>query len=192
MKKLILILGIIFIGLFFVRGKRDESFVQKELNQKNLYFAIRQLGIKHADIVFAQIILESDNLSSKLVEKNNNLLGMRLPKKRNTTASNSKGGYAVYDNWYASVVDYHLFQKFFYDNFHKKYPNKELTDAQYLNKISKNYAEASDYSIRVKRVLKENFQLIKEMKSEFTQSNIDTNVSIIYINKRDNRVLAAK
>jgi Mannosyl-glycoprotein endo-beta-N-acetylglucosaminidase len=168
MKKLLLILGFIFIGLFFIQGTTDQTTIIKnsECTPENVYLAIKQLGIKHPDIVFAQILLESNNLSSKLVFSNNNLMGMRLPKKRETTALQSKCGYAFYADWYSCVVDYLLYQI----NITR---NRELTRSQYLNLIGKCYSETSDYKSRVKRVINENKSFIKAQDSVFLASGYD-------------------
>lgn len=98
----------------------------------NLRSEILRLNIVCHEEVLAQIKLEPGNLSSGLLRKTNNLLGMRYPYKRRTTATGLyipaldtiiKGNssslrkfakhdqYAVYDNWQNAVADYKLWQE---------------------------------------------------------------------------------
>ena len=163
----------ITIGLFFIQGTPDRlsDIKTSECTPENVYIAIKQLGIKHPDVVFAQFLLESNNLSSKLVTSNNNLMGMRLAKKRETTAIESKSGYASYASWYSCVADYLFYQI----NITK---NKNLTKNQYINLIGRLYSQTSDYKSRIVRVLKENKSFIKTQDSLFLTNgyqSIDVN-----------------
>ena len=164
MKKLILILIVILVGFSFICGTTDNSLATKECTPQNVYLAIKQLGIKHPDVVFAQILLESNNLTSKLVSSNNNLMGMRLPKRRETTAIESRFGYAFYTSWYACVSDYLLYQL-------NVMGNRVMTKTQYLNLIGRKYAEVKDYKSRIKRVMNENKEFIKTQDSLFADQN---------------------
>ena len=51
---------------------------------------------------------ESGNFKSKIFRENNNAFGMRLAKRRQTTAVGKNRGYAIYNDWYDSVYDYWL------------------------------------------------------------------------------------
>jgi Mannosyl-glycoprotein endo-beta-N-acetylglucosaminidase len=165
-KKLFMVLLAVLVSFSFICGTSDNSLYTKSCNPQNVYFAIKQLGIKHPDIVFAQILLESDNLNSKLVMSNNNLMGMRLPKKRETTAIQAKCGYAMYASWYSCVADYLLYQLHITKN-------KDLNRTQYLNLIGRLYSETSDYKSRIRRVLKENKYFIKTQDSLYVSSGYE-------------------
>jgi len=156
-KSLVLVILIAFCGLFlcFTDSNIEKS---KELNKENLYQAIKEMNIIHPDIVFAQIMLESSNLKSKLTKTNNNFFGMKQANKRETTSIGSLHGYAMYDNWYSCVVDYLLYQQ----NILK---NKTVTKTQYLAIISKKYSECSTYKQRIKRVIKENKIFLRQQDS---------------------------
>jgi len=158
LKYKILIVATLITSTFFICGTEINTLKDKECTKENVYLAIKQLGIKHADIVFAQIMLESSNLKSKLTKTNNNFFGMKQANKRETTSIGSLHGYAMYDNWYSCVVDYLLYQQ----NILK---NKTVTKTQYLAIISKKYSECSTYKQRIKRVIKENKIFLRQQDS---------------------------
>ena len=128
----------------FVIGNVDsekESIVMDStlaLNEVNVYNALIYYHIKYPDVVMSQIMLESSNLTSRLCIKNNNLLGMTVPTKRQTTAINKKG-YAKYKFWLESIVDY----KFYQDAILSKH-NLD-TKKKYIAFLHKNYAKNNKY-----------------------------------------------
>jgi len=93
------------------------------------------LPLKHIDEIYNHARRESGNFKSKVFRENNNAFGMRLPRRRTTTAVGRNRGYAIYDNWYDSVYDYWLW-----------YDNKPIKDNQswgtYLR--SRNYMNPND------------------------------------------------
>lgn len=102
---------------------------------------IDSLNIAHSDIVMAQARLESGNFTSRIFCKNNNMFGMRLAKSRPTVAIGERYGYAVYDNWQQSVLDYALLQAWSY---------KRLSRGDYLVRLSEQYAEDPNYVNKVR------------------------------------------
>lgn len=123
------------------------------LTKQNLWEEIKSLNIEHAEIVFAQAILESGHFNSKLFKINNNLFGMRLPKKRETTATGKNLGYAKYRDWTESVKDYALFQQFITRK-------KSYTQAEYYNYLDRVYCESSGYSSKLKKIIKNHKELL--------------------------------
>ena len=114
------------------------------------------------DHVFAQIRLESGNLKSFLLKRTNNMLGMRYPGVRQTTACGmyipaqdtviigtrdelrkymKTENYAVYSNWKDAVADYKLWQE---SNFN--------VEERYLTFLGKVYAEDADYIQKIKQM----------------------------------------
>ena len=114
------------------------------------------------DASYAQIMLESGNLSSVLTKRINNLTGMRYPFKRTTTAiglylpeygkiikGNQKelekysklNNYAVYKNWQDCVQDLKIWQLAAF----------KLNDL-YLNFLADNYAEDQNYAAKIRSV----------------------------------------
>lgn len=113
--------------------------------------------------VHAQILLESANLESFLARRTNNLLGMRFPFRRKTTAigiylpaSNlvilgsqdelrkycNENHYAVYRNWIDCVADYKLWQE----------QTFKLTE-RYLDFLGMYYAEDHQYADKIRNMV---------------------------------------
>ncbi len=115
----------------------DESF-----SKENLKKFIKELGITNQKIVYAQAFHETNGFKSKVFRENNNLFGMKVPRKRPTTALNfTKTGYAKYRHWKDSVLDYSYYQQ--YKNIEK------FTEKEYLAYIQKKYAEDKKYLQKV-------------------------------------------
>jgi hypothetical protein len=114
--------------------------------------------------VFAQIMIESAHLNSYLAKRTNNLLGMRFPFKRKTTAIgiylpetnqiikgsqaelmkyHNKNHYAVYANWQDCVKDYKHWQD----------QSFKLTE-RYLLFLGTYYAEDTKYVEKIKKLSK--------------------------------------
>ena len=74
--------------------KTKEECIQ--LTWSNVDFWLDYYKIENSDVVKAQIWLETGNLSSKFCKENNNLFGMKLPKRRQTTAIGKLDGMAYY------------------------------------------------------------------------------------------------
>ena len=133
--------------------------VNTPLNKENLWTEINNAGIKYPEVVFAQAILESGELKSKLTKNNNNLFGMKIPGKRETLAIGEKYGHAKYSSWQESVWDYKLYQDYIIEK------KKITTYKTYVSHLNKTYAEVGDYFKRLTRVMKEHKQLINDYKS---------------------------
>ena len=124
------------------------------LTKEVLWKEIKSLNIEHAEIVFAQAILESGHFRSKLFKINNNLFGMRLPKKRETTAVGKNLGYAKYENWIESVKDYALYQQFVMKR-------KNYTEVEYFKYLDRVYCESGGYSTKLKKIIKNHKELLE-------------------------------
>ena len=131
---------------------------------ENLKAAINANKIICPDEVYAQIMIESGHLNSFLFKRANNLLGMRFPCQRKTTAIGiylpeedtiikgtqkelrkyaKKNNYAVYASWTDCVADYKLWQD---QCFH-------LTE-KYLTFLGNYYAEDVNYVAKIKKMTK--------------------------------------
>ena len=134
------------------------------LSEENLRRELDSNHIICQEQVFAQIMIESGHLNSYLAKRANNLLGMRFPFKRKTSAigiflpeSNlvikgtqeelkkyrTQNHYAVYANWQDCVKDY----KYWQDQSFK------LTE-RYLSFLGENYAEDPLYIAKIKQLSK--------------------------------------
>jgi uncharacterized FlgJ-related protein len=112
-----------------------------------VYNEILEQGLEFPDIVFAQAVLESGNLKSRLTKENNNIFGMKRPSKRHTTSVGISHGYAVYDSWRESIEDYYLFQEMLFSK-HK------FTRSSYLDYLDKYYSTTKGYKNRVLQIIK--------------------------------------
>jgi len=166
--------ALICFGLFILKPYEDYCFSENSsqlnakansneqipLNAENLKFEIKRQQIFCADEVYAQMQLESGRLGSFLTKRANNLLGMRFPFKRSTTAIGiflpaenrivmgtqdellkyrNENHYAVYANWQECVTDYKLWQQECF----------KLSD-RYLSFLGTYYAEDEKYIEKIK------------------------------------------
>jgi len=131
----------------------QEKLVQKVVVQQDdnvtkekLYEQIIKFGIKFPDIVFAQAMIESGELTSKLFKTANNMFGMRFPSIRETTAQGkTTSGYSRYEDWNFGVYDYFLWQDHMLRN------RDEITKSQYFSLLGRVYAEDPNYVSKVKK-----------------------------------------
>lgn len=90
-----------------------------------------------ADIVLAQSVLESNWYKSDICRNGNNCFGMKLSGKRPTTTNESYKGYAKYKDIDDCINDYSLWQLWS--------GVQKMSKDEYINFISKNYAEDGEY-----------------------------------------------
>jgi uncharacterized FlgJ-related protein len=117
-----------------------------EFSKENLMAYIKELNIPFPRIVMAQAILESGHFKSKLYKNNNNLFGFIRAKKRKTTSIGSKNGYAYYNSWKESVLDYYLYSEAYLSNI--------KSEEEYLRYLNKHYSQSKNYSVTLKKVMK--------------------------------------
>lgn len=104
------------------------------------------LGMQHKHIVYTQMRLESGNFQSDLANSNNNFFGMKKACQRVTTATKKDNGYAYYEHWSLSVLDYAIWQRKYAYN---------LPEEEYLAKLSNVYAEDEYYINKVQEIAHE-------------------------------------
>lgn len=122
-----------------------DSLSSVALSDSMALSVIKEFDIQHPYIVLAQMKIESGNYQSKLANSNNNYFGMRHPAQRLTVSLGNKNGYARYRNWAYSILDYALWQRRYTWN---------LTEEEYLTKLSNTYAEDPNYISKVKNIAK--------------------------------------
>lgn len=148
MKRLVLLSLLVGLSYSYINWTTEEEELRcLQCSKDTVTQALKQLDIKYSDVVLAQVMLESGNLSSKLTRLNNNLLGMRHPKKRETTSLGSNKGYAYYTDWYSCLEDYYLYQK-------AVLSKKNLTKHQYINYLAKTYAKDPQYKAKLITTIK--------------------------------------
>lgn len=126
--------------MMVITQAHDSSFSQAKLVQM-----LKDLNVRFPHIVMAQAIIESGHFQSNIFRTNHNLFGMKQARMRCTTAKGTNLAHAYYDNWKESVYDYAFFQS--------RYLHDLKTEAQYLEYLDRNYAEAKDYDAAIQRVI---------------------------------------
>lgn len=124
------------------------------LTDQMLYTYLNEMRVPHAKIVLCQAKIESAQYGSVLYKRQNNLFGMKIPRKRATSGTGGKAGYQGYNNWRESVTDYVLWQ--YSHNVDK------LSHEDYLKYLGKVYAEDPNYVTKIKNMLKQiNFKKLE-------------------------------
>lgn len=119
---------------------------KEEISENKAISLMIMLGIEHPHIVYAQMRLESGNFTSSLAKYCNNFFGMKHPKVRaNVSLGANQRGFATYDNWAMSLLDYGLWQN--------RYASG-LTEEEYYSMLSNHYAEDSDYCKKIINIIK--------------------------------------
>lgn len=120
--------------------QNDEELIEVVSHQlefeDSVYNYIKELNIKHPEIVLKQARLESGNFQSEVFKNNNNMFGFKQAYKRPNTQIGTNRGYAVYEDWKQCVIDYALYQT---------YSAKNMTKEEYINFLNKNFAEDNNY-----------------------------------------------
>ena len=116
-----------FVSKFKKRPLSPDAFKEALL--------IAGLPEKHIEHIYKHARSESGNFKSRIFREQNNAFGMRLPRRRQTTAIGKNRGYAIYKDWYDSVYDYWLWYK------HKPI-QREQSWGSYLR--SRNYMNPKD------------------------------------------------
>lgn len=120
MKKMMLIISLTFIFIYATAPEHRQIYILKTkeestmLTWSNIDWWLTYYQVQNMDIVKAQIFLETGNLTSKYCQENNNLLGMKLPKKRRSYALGDLDGMSYYPSWIHSIADYQLWQQYCY------------------------------------------------------------------------------
>lgn len=145
---------ITLFGILVSTGQKQYAQQQKrvELDKQVLVKTLKDMGVQHVDIVLAQAILESGTFTSNIFKTKNNMFGMKVPGRRETTAINKKG-YAAYTSWMDCVKDYKLYQDYVTKN-------KSVSRSRYLDILAKGYCNNPNYVALLDKIIKKNKQYI--------------------------------
>ncbi len=102
-----------------------------KINKDMLIEYILTQDIAHPEVAYSIIMTES-GMCSKIFKSNNNLFGMKQPGVRPTMSKGPKYGFASFEKWQHSVLDYKLYLEFV--------GGHKLTRDQYLAHLDRNYA----------------------------------------------------
>lgn len=141
------------IKKIYVKGETEVVVQQTDtFSTEKLVKLIKELHIKHPEIVYTQFVFESGHFTSPLFKNQNNLMGMRIATSRPTTAIGENDGYAVYKTWRDCVIDYALYQSSFLRGASKE---------EYYHYLQKVYAKNPHYTKEIKDHIKN--KKIKEL-----------------------------
>lgn len=130
------------IGYYSIRPNTEISKerLYKFLNENKDVFL-------YPDIVYAQVVQESTVGKSRLYRRSNNLIGMKSPEQRETTAiGKTQDGYATYKNWQMCVLDRPLWDKIMFKH-------KIPTRAEYFAMLKRRYASDPNYVKRINYII---------------------------------------
>ena len=150
--KILCISAFIIIALFVLTASsKNIETVNEEINssftREALIEEIKCHEFKYPDLILAQALLETGHFKSTIFKENNNLFGMRQPRKRYTLCKGSNLNHGVYDNWKVSVED-----RMIYDTLYLK----DMTRTQYLRFLDKVYCKSGYYSRTLENLIKKN------------------------------------
>jgi uncharacterized FlgJ-related protein len=117
----------------------------EKFSEEKLVELLKNCNFKYPYIVLAQAKLESGDFKSKIFKQNNNMFGMKKPRRRTTTASTEKNGYAYYRDWIDCVYDYG-----FYSCCNLSEVNSE---EEYYAVLSDRYAEDPSYIEKLRELI---------------------------------------
>lgn len=143
MKKLLISLLLCFSFLYLNNESGSFEIIDLSFTEDRMISYAKQIGIKYIDIMVAQSRIETGWYSSAIFLEGANLFGMKLAKRRPTTASGEHRKHAKYSSWLRSVEDYKLWQEMVL--------NKVSSREDYMNYIAKYYAQNPNYLNLIKK-----------------------------------------
>lgn len=123
----------------------DYQILNDDFNEEKLISYLKSIRIKFPYIVLAQAKLESGNYTSFIFKSNNNLFGMRQPLVRVTISLGYKLGYASYNSWRESVLDYALYST--------RYIKDISSEEDYYKFLGDAYAEDPNYVNKLRHIV---------------------------------------
>lgn len=152
----ILAVGMFFFGMFVQNDFHNTSpevktqivyDINDPYSEEKVAIYLKELNVKYIDVAVAQMKLESANGTSDIFRFNNNLFGMKNPKKRATTSLGEKDNHAYYSHWRQSVIDYALWQ-----NFVSNAENLS-SESDWIDYIGHMYAEDGKYKLKISKII---------------------------------------
>ena len=119
--------------------------INNPISDEILYNYLTTMRVPHAEIIVAQAHLESQDFNSNLFKRQNNFLGMKIPRQRISTPGQGKGEYKDYATWQECTTDY-----IFWMHHHQAH---KLNRDEYFNLLGKIYAEDPEYVEKLKGII---------------------------------------
>jgi hypothetical protein len=134
------IIAVLCLSFLYVENEKfadNKDMLEPSFTEARMINYATVIGIKYIDVMVAQSRIETGWYTSKVFVEGANLFGMKLAKKRITTASGEHRNHAKYNSWIESVDDYKLWQEMVM--------TKVSSKKEYLEYISRNYAQNPKY-----------------------------------------------
>lgn len=115
-----------------------EKLKKSDFSINNLREYLLEINSPDPEIILSQFILETGWFKSRLFVDGNNIAGMKMPRKRETTAIGTIYNHAKYSHWTDSVddfmlwLDYHSLSERYADHLESKC---YAQDSEYYNRI---------------------------------------------------------
>ncbi len=150
-----LLFGIFTLIALFVltsttKNKKEvnpNELINDSFSKQALIDEIKCHKFKYPDIILAQAVLESGHFKSDVFKENNNLFGMKQPKRRYNLCNGSNLNHALYDNWKLCVEDRMIYEALYLHN-------KSRTE--YKRFLDKRYATGKNYSLLLEKLIRVN------------------------------------
>ena len=145
-----LILIALFVLTSLTKSKKEDDpneAINDSFSKQALVEEIKCHKFKFPDIILAQAVLESGHFKSAVFRENNNLFGMKQPKKRYNLCNGTNLNHALYDNWKLCVEDRMIYEALYLNN---------MTRTQYKKFLDKTYAKGKNYSGVLEQLIAKN------------------------------------
>lgn len=155
-----LILVALFVLTSLTKNKKEDDpneVINDSFTKQALVDEIKCHKFKFPDIILAQAVLESGHFKSAVFKANNNLFGMKQPKKRYNLCNGTNLNHALYDNWKLCVEDRMIYEALYLHNMSRK---------QYKRFLDKTYAKGKNYSGALEKLIVSN-----DLKDYFNDNN---------------------
>lgn len=145
-----LILVALFVLTSLTKNKKEDDpndVINDSFTKQALVDEIKCHRFKYPDIVLAQAVLESGHFKSAVFKANNNLFGMKQPKKRYNLCNGTNLNHALYDNWKLCVEDRMIYEALYLN---------DMSRIQYKRFLDKTYAKGKNYSGILEKLIVKN------------------------------------
>lgn len=129
---------------------------------QELYTVAKTVVGKWAKLYTVLKVEESgtDGQNSYYARKYYNLVGMRYPRKRKTTAiRRGNDYYSVYSNWYEGMIDFKYYIEYMEGSFYRRHKRFPKTEEEFVRHLYGSYNEYSKWYNDVRYLLR-NFKYI--------------------------------
>lgn len=145
-----LILVALFVLTSLTKNKKEDDpndVINDSFTKQALVDEIKCHRFKYPDIILAQAVLESGHFKSAVFKANNNLFGMKQPKKRYTLCIGTNLNHGLYDNWKLCVEDRMIYEALYLN---------DMSRTQYKKFLDKTYAKGKNYSGILEKLIVKN------------------------------------